>query len=175
VQLALRQAKEAGQVTPDVIFVDGLVQYRSMTHPRAFEVQLGTHDKFSLPPGTTDQYGKKMRVRRYRNSGSSGASSAWVTGGCPVWAATWHEWGWFMANVFAMDPDARFGGATGWRYAGEADFNRKTGNLFNAQRDCDDFSYLPPREHDLRAFGRVIEDESTVMHDTYREQTGLDA
>jgi hypothetical protein len=31
--------------------------------------------------------------------------------------------------------------------------------------DCDDndgsFDYLPPREHDMRAFGRVIEDEST--------------
>lgn len=129
---ALRQAKDAGQVTPDVTF-EVFTCHGSRTHPRAFEVQLGTSDKYSLPEGYRDQYGKLMRVRRYKNTGDRGASSDWATGGCAVWSATWHEWGWFMARVFAMDPDARFGSEKGWHYAGFADFMTKTKDAFDLE------------------------------------------
>ena len=150
---ALKQAKEARQVTEDIRFMT-LEDHKSMTHPRAFEVQLGTWCKTSLPDGYRDQYGKLMHVRRYKNSGQHGASSDQGLGraDCSVWSATWHEWGWFMARVFAADPDARFGGASGWHYDGVADFNRKTGDRFT---------------------GNACEEE--INHDTIQEQTGVDA
>jgi uncharacterized protein YwbE len=125
---ALGQAQLAGKVTSDIRFMV-FRQYRSRTHPHGYEVQLGTWDKDSLPSGTVDQHGKNMRVRRFKNSGSHGAHSDNGTGES-VWAATWHEWGWFIASVFAADPGARFGGLTGWNYLSPGDFHRKTGGQF---------------------------------------------
>lgn len=125
---ALYRAQAAGLVTPDV----GFAVFRargSRTHARAIEVQLGTPDKWSLPEGTTDRHGKRMRVRRYKNSGTRGATSEWNTG-MPLYAATWHEWGWLMAFTFTADPQARFGGLTGWGYRDARDFHYKTGNEF---------------------------------------------
>ena len=136
---ALDRAQQAGHITRDVHFaVWG--SYSSRTHPRAFEVQLGTFDKFSLPPGTVDQHGKRMRVRRFKNSGSHGATSEWNHGE-DVWAATWHEWGWFIAEVFAADPLARFGGNPErsrypqyvWGYFSPEDFHVKTDGRFRRQ------------------------------------------
>lgn len=128
VRMALTRAQAAGLVTPDVGFaVFG--PRRSRTHQLAIEVQLGTTDKHSLPEGTVDQRGKRMRVRRYKNSGSHGAASEWAIGRS-LYAATWHEWGWFMAGIFTADPRARFGGLTGWGYKDAADFHVKTGGLF---------------------------------------------
>jgi len=125
---ALNAAKAAGHVTPDVRFVN-LEEHGSQTHARAFEVQLGTYDKYSLPAGYRDQNGHRLNVRRYKNSGGSGAASGWY-GPPAVWSATWHEWGWFIAAVFAADPPARWGAVKGWGYRDEADFNRKTKNQF---------------------------------------------
>lgn len=116
VHAALQQAKEAGHVTPDVTFT-GWAEHRSQSRARAFEVQLGTCVK-ELPPGTVDQRGKKMNVRRYANSGQSGAGAEY--------AATWHEWGWLMSYVFLADPEAKFG-----PYDGEADFTGKTHGEFD--------------------------------------------
>jgi hypothetical protein len=143
VAFALKKAKDDGHVTDDVCFQGGLKPSGSRTHPRAFEVQLGTDDKTSLPGGYTDQRGNRMNVRRYKNSGSCGAGS--------VYAATWDEWGWFMANVFATDPQAVFGSVTGREhsYRGEADFHAQTGGKFNsATRD---------------AFGAIVEDMRRVQ------------
>lgn len=128
---ALSKAQNDGHVTRDVRFI-GFASHKSRTHPRAFEVQLGTEDKYSLPAGYVDQNGYHLKSRRWKNSGSRGAQTEWATG-CDEWAATWHEWGWFMAEIFAADPDARFGSVKGWHYAGAADFNTKTGGQFTGQ------------------------------------------
>lgn len=111
---ALLRAQNAGKITPDVFFVKS-TESGSRTHPRAFEIQLGTRQKYSLPPGTTDQYGRKMRVRRYKDGGNS-----------DEWAATWHEWGWFIAEVFTADPTSRWA-----YYASREDFDTKTGGQFS--------------------------------------------
>ena len=129
VKAALTRAQRAGLITADVEFV-AWSAHGSRTHPHAFEVQLGTENKHSLPPGTVDQHGKRMHVRRYKNSGSRGATSSWFWGES-VWAATWHEWGWFIAAVFDADPGARFGSNPArarypWGYFSPADFNAKT-------------------------------------------------
>jgi hypothetical protein len=196
---ALNQVKHAGQVTEDVRFMV-MDRHGSRTHPRAFEVQLGTWCQTSLPEGYRDQDGKLMHVRRFKNTGNRGASSGY---GCDedVWSATWHEWGWFMARVFNMDPHARFGSLKGWHYDGYGDFMRKTNEQFTVQRllspewleearkpgglmgPPENLDYLPAREHDMRAFGQLLPDEdysqydseNALNHDTVREQTGGDA
>ena len=134
VHAALTRAQLAGHVTPDVHF-PVYAQERSQTHPYGYEIQLGTYNQHSLPDGTKDQYGKTMRVRRFKNSGGSGASN--------VYAATWHEWGWFMAEVFQADPNARWGGNPDksrrpeyvYGYASLSDFNAKTGNQFTTTQE----------------------------------------
>lgn len=133
---ALALAQRGGLITPDVMLVT-CGEHGSRTHPRSFDVQLGSYDKHSLPPGTTDQHGKRMRVRRFKNSGSHGATSQYGTGE-NVWSATWHEWGWFMAAIFDADPQARFGDNPArsshpqyvWGYASQADFDAKTDGQF---------------------------------------------
>lgn len=122
VHATLVRAQRAGRVAPDVFFVVD-TEHNSRSHPRSFEIQLGTLSKDTLPAGYQDPYGKNQRVRRYKNSGQSGADS--------VWAAMWHEWGWWMAEVFKDDPYARFGALTSrhgnpFGYQNRDDFNRKT-------------------------------------------------
>jgi hypothetical protein len=122
-------AKQAGKITQDIDFTANSM-YGSKSHLRAFEIQLGTYDKHSLPPGTKDPRGKAYRVRRFKNSGKSGAYSD--GGGGPfgrcdesVYAATYDEWGWFLAYLFAADRLAKAG-----IYDGAADFQRKTDYKF---------------------------------------------
>jgi hypothetical protein len=119
---ALRSAQDASKVTRDVTYVT-FESGNSRSRPHRFELQLGTHDKHSLPEGTQDQYGKTLRVRRYKNSGGRGAESGWYEP--PVWSATWHEWGWVIAEIMRRDPNAVFG-----PYRGQASFNSQTSNLF---------------------------------------------
>lgn len=61
---------------------------------------------------------------RYTNSGTSGAD---------VWhgkqAASWTEWGWFLARVFERDAQARCG-----QYRDAQDFHAATGGRFIEQR-----------------------------------------
>jgi hypothetical protein len=126
---ALFRAQREGLITPDVHFAVW-EPGRSQTHPHAFEIQLGTYNQHSLPRGYKDQRGSTMHVRRFKNSGSSGASS--------VYAATWHEWGWLIAEIFAADPEARWGANPArcarpeyaWGYHSEADFHAKTDGKF---------------------------------------------
>lgn len=69
-------------------------------------------------------------MRRYSNSGTDGAA--------PVWSATWHEWGWFIAEIFKADPGARFDGNPEkskrpkyiWGYSSPKDFHEKTKHEF---------------------------------------------
>jgi hypothetical protein len=110
VQDALNRAKASGNVTPDIEFVEYGVG-NSRTHSIRFDIQLGTYDKTSGP----------TKSRRYKNSGQYGAGS--------VWAATYDEWGWFMAQVFDRDPGAQFGDRKNG-YNGVHDFNAKTGSKY---------------------------------------------
>lgn len=139
---ALDAAKDAGQVAADVFFAV-LREHTSRAYPRVFEVQLGATNGHSLPAGYVDQRGRKLAGRSVKSPGT--------------WAATWHEHGWFMARVFALDHGARFGsGESG--YDGADDFNVKTNY---------DFLLGPaPWDEDY---------EGLVNHDTVREQTGEDA
>lgn len=133
---ALQRAKDKGRIDEGVTFaVDS--QHHSHTHPRAFEIQLGSDDN-RLPPATFDQRGKRMRVRRVRNHTRYESANRF--------AATWHEWGWFIREVFEMDPDARWGADKSktsyrglWGYSDLADFNEQTANVF-ARLNPEDFS-----------------------------------
>lgn len=105
---ALARVHDLGLVARDVTFVEFTYQ-DSRSHPSGFKIQLGTYDKYTGPTGS----------RRYKNTGHLGASSAW--NGEPVWAATYDEWGWFIAEIFLADPRAKFG-----PYKDATDFHRQT-------------------------------------------------
>lgn len=118
VRAAMAKAKADGHVAPDVDFTV-MGSFGSKVRDHAFEIQLGTFDKYSLPEDYHDQNGKKMSARRYSQSRVAGT----------VWAATWHEWGWFMLEVLKADPLATWG-SKGFGYRSMADFHAKTGNAF---------------------------------------------
>ena len=67
--------------------------------------------------------GSKQRERAWdvRISGSSKYNMS----GLPAKAATWDEWGYFLRDLFKIDPNAICG-----RYKGVEDFNKKTENAF---------------------------------------------
>lgn len=123
---ALRRAQTRGLIARDLtltVFEPG----PSMTHTNSFEIQLGTYDRNSLPAGYTDQYNRALRVRRARNSSRGSAP----------YAATWHEWGWLIAELFAADPGSRWGtnparsrNPRPWGYSSPEDFHAKTDGQF---------------------------------------------
>lgn len=125
---ALQRAKDRNHIGQSVTFaVD--TAYKSATHPRAFEIQLGSDDNRDLPPFTFDRRGKRMRVRRARNHTTHMSPNRY--------AATWHEWGWFIREVFELDPGARWGADKSktslrglWGYSDLADFNKQTAGVF---------------------------------------------
>lgn len=127
VYFALKQARDAGLIAPDVQFV-GMTDHKSRTHPHAFEIQLGTADKFSLPAGYTDQNGHKLKTRRFKSAKYIAPDGCYEP---PVWAATWHEWGWFISAVFQLDQGARWGDEKHPQYADAEDFERKTKGEFD--------------------------------------------
>lgn len=120
VAAAMERAKQAGHVSRDVMFMT-FEPHKSRTHPQAFELRLGSWD-WRLPEGTKDRTGRNMPRRRPLNTRDRS-----------TYAATWHEWGWFMAQVFWADPDARFGDLKDWHYAGYADFMDKTEDAFDLE------------------------------------------
>jgi hypothetical protein len=103
---ALGTAQLAHHVTWDIEFVQ-FAPERSQSRAHGYKVQLGTYDQTSGPTNS----------RHYKNSGTSGAGN--------VWAATYDEWGYFIAEVFKRDPAAKFG-----QYDGADDFNAKTHGQF---------------------------------------------
>ena len=106
---AMREVKQRGQVTEDVFFVQFDYE-NSRSHANGWKIQLGTFDKTTGP----------TKSRHYKNTGQWGADSD-----SRIWAATYNEWGWFIAEIFEMDPDATFG-----YYKGINDFHKKTGWKF---------------------------------------------
>jgi hypothetical protein len=136
VHAALNAAVRKGKITPDIQLLD-FDEAGSRSHRRAFDIQLGTWEKGSLPSGYRDQNGHKLSTRRYKNSGARGAASEY--NGEAVWAATWHEWGWFLVEIFDADPNAVFGSPTARGYGGyksRADFDEKTRGAFMSETDA---------------------------------------
>lgn len=103
VNRAFRAARAAGQIGPDV-YTDKLIQAGSRTRRYAADVHLASS---TGGPGTDHP--------RRPNSGGYGAD-----GSRDLYAATYAEWGWFIAHVFAIDPDAVVG-----PYKGIDDFHRQ--------------------------------------------------
>lgn len=64
-------------------------------------------------------------------SGESGryTNQRWVNGD-GVEAATWDQWGIYLAVIFEADPEAKCVGGGGGGYANAEDFHRKTGGRF---------------------------------------------
>lgn len=91
---ALAESKAAGFVDAAVGF-EMLEDKGSRSHSHAFEVQLGW-------------YGEKIKGdgRRYKNTGKNGADI--------VYAATYDEWGQFIAELMERDRDAVFGTYKGY-------------------------------------------------------------
>ena len=106
--LALHAAKKAGRVAGHVYF-DKLVDHRSTTHTYAAEVHLVADVK---EPGSKRRRPEQWRRRIRRVRGV---------------AATWDEWGWFLAEVFRLDPRAK---CAAW-YPTEAAFHERTKHRFH--------------------------------------------
>lgn len=85
---ALSASQRAGHVAEHVGF-EQMDECGSRSRKVGFEIQLGTDVKL---PGDK---------RRWKNSGAYGASD--------VYAATRDEWGWFIAELYAIDENAIFG------------------------------------------------------------------
>jgi hypothetical protein len=108
---ALGRAIAKGKVAEHVM-LDTCAEYRSQSRARGIEIQLGTYDK---EPGDG---------RRWTNSGNRGANSD-ANQGTGLYAATWDEWGWFLAELFDADPEAKCD-----RYDGRFEFQRITKNAY---------------------------------------------
>lgn len=119
---AFRLAQGRGHIS-QAVFPVVLREHRSRTHPRSFEIQLGSRD-YSPIPEPVNRYGRTQKTRRRGQNGD--------------WAATWREWGWFMTEVFSADPGARWGARprhdgrdhARWGYFDREDFHRKTNHEF---------------------------------------------
>lgn len=109
---ALGTVKNLGRAGTDVEFA-GLRYEKSLSRRHGYVIHLASETK------TGPDLGPRTARRRV-NSGVYGAGE-W-------YAATWEEWGWFMAEVYALDPAARW--SCGYRDS--ADFHRKTGGRFAA-------------------------------------------
>jgi hypothetical protein len=74
------------------------------------------------------QYGSRTHARSFDVKLSG--SSPYRTADGQDQAATWDEWGVFLAALFAHDSEARCGGIKRPAYADHADFHYKTGGRF---------------------------------------------
>lgn len=87
-----------------VYFEDSPTEHGSRSHDRAFEVRLrGLGDRHTRRP-----------------------MYAWRTGTDGM-AATYDDWGYFLAHLFEVDPDAKAG-----PYDGRGDFNSQTRYAYDA-------------------------------------------
>ena len=107
---ALRRAQAKGKVANSVeLFV--LTPHRSNSRKQAFELRLGTAVKV------------KGDKRTFLNSGVRGADTS-------MYAATYDEWGWFLAELFSADPDACCD-----RYTSENNFHEVTRHAYHVDHD----------------------------------------
>lgn len=125
VSAALLHCQAAGLIHPDVRLAVN-TEHRSRTRRRGIEVQLGAPDgtPWFLPEPSRrhlegmadDKAIRAASVRRTRHGGSYGASGEFLR-----MAATWHEWGYFLAALFHDDP-----AMTAPYYDDAGDFEAKT-------------------------------------------------
>lgn len=98
---ALIRVKYAGHVPGDITFTV-LERHESRSRLRAYEIRLGS-------------YRPLAGHRRTNGAGS-------------YWAATYDEWGWFIAEIYDLDPSAIFG-----PYRSRDDFLVKTDYQYNVE------------------------------------------
>lgn len=103
---ALAKAKAAGKVA-DHVHIEQCTEHGSRKRATAFEIKLASYTKV------------KGDKRGWRNTGKRGADS--MNNGEGLYAATYDEWGWFIAELFAVDEEAVFG-----TYDGAAGFDAAT-------------------------------------------------
>jgi hypothetical protein len=106
---------KARELMTEDIFFHKLIEEPSKTHSHGYIIQLATTDQRSGPKNS----------RYYKNTGTRGAHS---TGGDRLWAATYDEWGWFIADLFERDPSASFG-----HYKTAAKFHEMTKNKYRLE------------------------------------------
>lgn len=111
---ARKAAILAGKISTDVHIADGYEVRGSRTHVGAVSFSLEFMGEKVVGDG-----------RRYRNSGNYGASREL--------SATWDEHGHIMAQIFEIDPTARFGSAAQPIYDGRDDFHKQTGNAYRVR------------------------------------------
>jgi hypothetical protein len=68
--------------------------------------------------------GSRKRARAFDVT-LSGSHSHRQNGNRDAYAATYDEWGWFLAHLFTVDPEAIAG-----PYGGADDFHRQTANVY---------------------------------------------
>ena len=122
IRLCMLTAKRKGKVAEDVHF-DPLARYTSRSREHAWEVQLGSSKCGGLPEHYVNMYGKRQKTRRTRNSSDMVLR----------YAATWHEWGWFLNEIFDMDSTAHVGRI----YKNRLDFDKQTKYQFNEQHQAE--------------------------------------
>lgn len=105
---ALTRAKFKGHV-PNHVYAD-ITRSGSRSHKYAYEVSLYSLEKL---PGDK---------RRFKNSGNNGAA--------PEYAATYDEWGYFMAEIYAVDSFVVMGTLAHGPYRDETEFNSKTNGKY---------------------------------------------
>lgn len=102
VRACLARQHAVGDIPADVEFdIFGLVGSRS--HQHAYEIHLATAQRDTRNDG--------IKRKTSSMAGSSGLR----------YAATYDEWGWFLAEFFSADPDAKAS-----PYKNQADFHAKT-------------------------------------------------
>jgi hypothetical protein len=107
---ALESEKASGRIAPYVRF-KVMDPKGSRSHMRAFEVQLESVDCIARDG------------RRRGNDGAYGAMQE-------MWAATYDEWGFFLAALFRVDPDLICGTVKNPVYDGVDDYNEKTAETY---------------------------------------------
>lgn len=111
---SLADEKRAARIAISVGFKE-LSEHRSTSRHRGFEVQLGSYKKI------------EGDGRRIGNSGSYGAMSG-------EYAATYDEWGWFLAALYREDPNMIVGSKKNPIYKDQSDFRFRTGFSYNPEQ-----------------------------------------
>jgi hypothetical protein len=112
IRACMNRAQAAGELPADIVF-DVFGQAGSRSHPHGFEIHLASARKDTRADSVTR-----------KNNPMAGSH------GGPRYAASYDEWGWFLAELFTADPDAKaapyknaddFHAKTRWAYAAGTD------------------------------------------------------
>lgn len=141
--LALNAAKKAGHVGTDVYFVQ-LEPAGTRTRNKAWNIQLGSNHKRGRLAGGTEV------KRRPKNTGVRGSDGQFP------FAATWHEWGFFIAEIFRLDPEAVFG-----PYKGAEDFHEQTRYQFHPTYRSAMDAFFSGMTAAAESMGMIVTDETS--------------